>query len=87
MDQLDIIGEALRADKEMGKGKWVLRHEKTLQELIVGQTVTDFRGEVHTLIGGRPPHKASSQGFVYLQWEDTSAEYYAGVIGAKWCFE
>lgn len=44
------------------------------------QTLTDFRGEVHTLTGGDAPHHANSTGKVYTN----RGEFYPSVIGCKW---
>ena len=59
----------------------------TGKELRVGEVVHDFRNDAHILVDARPPHKPSSEGFVTLRSMDEHAfvaEYYAGVIDAKW---
>ena len=63
----------------MDKYNWALVDES---ETIImpGDTVTSFRGEIETVISGRPPHKPSSSGFV----NTTGGEYYAHVYGLKW---
>lgn len=52
---------------------------------IMGQTLTDFRGDTAVLTDARPPHKPSSSGFVYVRDEaGHSGEYYPSVFGLKW---
>lgn len=51
----------------------------------VGMKVKDFRGEEHTLVGWREPHKSSSTGRVYCKTEgkEYTNEWFPGVIGGK----
>lgn len=51
-----------------------------------GQQVIMSDGEIGRFTGGRPPHKPSSQGFVWVKFDaaDQACEYYASVIGGKW---
>lgn len=57
-------------------------------EVVEGQLMETFRGdEVRVCDGvGRPPHKPSSSGFVWISNPGGSMkqECYAGVIGCKW---
>jgi hypothetical protein len=48
--------------------------------LIRGQQYPDFRGEMHTITGGMPPHKPSSSGRIYTE----RGEYFPGVFNAEW---
>lgn len=52
----------------------------------LGKVYADFRGDEWVLEGGRPPHKPSSSGFVWVR--DTagrmSREFYPFVIGMTW---
>jgi hypothetical protein len=52
----------------------------TKKPLEIGQQVQDSRGEVHTIKGGRSPHKPSSTGRV---WTD-KGEFFPGVVNATW---
>ena len=59
----------------------------TRQQISTGAIVQDFRGQRWILEGGRPPHKPSSTGFVWVRSVDgrgLSREFYPSVIGAKW---
>ena len=59
---------------------WTLHH-KDGRPVAVGDVVTDFRGDKFTIVGGRPPHKSSSSGFVDV---GQGHEFYVGVFGLKW---
>lgn len=61
---------------------WTLVDQQTGSPLEKDQAVTTFRGETATLNGGRPPLCEASTGRVWIGsgW----AEFYPGVIGAKW---
>lgn len=51
----------------------------------IGEKYTTFRGLTVTLLEIREPHKPSSSGKVYLQFENGAVgEYYPNVIGGKW---
>lgn len=45
-----------------------------------GETVTDFRGETHTIVGGRAPHGPST-GRVFTAAQQ---EFYPSVLGLTW---
>lgn len=54
-----------------------------------GEVIADFRGDMAVVVGGRPPHKPGSSGFVHARYmtdEGLSGEceYYATVYGLKW---
>jgi len=59
---------------------WVLVHEQTNEEVNAGASVVSFRGEPAVVKGGRPPHKPSSTGRV---WVDCG-EFFPSVFGLKW---
>jgi len=62
--------------------EWELRWDSDAQEgVLKGTKAATFRGEVHTIIGGRAPHKPSSTGRV---WTADGREYYPGVFDMKW---
>ena len=64
-----------------------LINQTTGDPIRTGDTVHDFRGKRWILEGGKPPHKESSSGFVWLRSTDerrTSREFYPFVINAKW---
>ena len=56
-----------------------LVYEATGEAVYVG----DVRGE-ETITGGRAPHKPSSTGRVYIDFQGTKGEFFPGVVGAKW---
>lgn len=60
--------------------KWELVHETTYAPAKVGQVEKDFRGDVHTIMGGTPPHTPSSSGHV----ETDRGRFYASVCSLKW---
>lgn len=55
-----------------------------------GEEVESFRGDRMRLIGGKAPHKPSSEGKVFVEVLGDAktlqfrSEYYASVIGAEW---
>ena len=59
---------------------WVLVREGTHEEVMVGDTITNFRGNATVLKGGRPPHKAGSTGRVFTE----GAEYFPSVFDLAW---
>jgi hypothetical protein len=61
-------------------GAYILAH-KSGAICYRDEVVKDFRGEEHTLTGGRCPHKPSSSGFVYT---GDGYEYYPGVFDLQW---
>ena len=65
--------------EQIAQGNWVLINREGGRACI-GDRLVDFRGDVSTLTGGRPPHKPSSNGFV----ESNGFEYYAKVFGLEW---
>jgi hypothetical protein len=72
----------------------ILVDKTTEQPLKKGFKYKTFDGEQMLLVGGTPPHKESSTGFVTVALvvdpEDESMdirEYYAGVLNAKWIFD
>ena len=48
-----------------------------------GDTLLDFRGAVHVLQGGNPPHKPSSTGRIYTN----RGQFFPSVCGLKWINE
>jgi hypothetical protein len=66
--------------------KMKLVNEKTGEALLVGDTVTTFRGEVGTLTACSAPRHEGSSGRVYVKFSGGfgyEASYYPSVIGAK----
>lgn len=49
-----------------------------------GDTITDFRGDVYTVTGGAPPHKASSCGYVYTVFDGSEGCYYVNNFSIVW---
>lgn len=68
----------------MQVGQWTLVDEKTNSKINIGDLITSFRGEVRECLGGCPPHKPGSSGYVYV---NGNARYYVGVYGLKWILE
>lgn len=66
--------------------EWVLRTKNGTAH--VGSHYADFRGEMAKLVGGQPPHKPSSSGFVHVERVDgpvkSVIECYAGVFDMEW---
>ena len=60
-------------------GSWHLTLDG--KPVLAGTPYADFRGDTAIIIGGTPPHKSSSNGFVHTA---AGAEYYAGVFDMKW---
>ena len=61
---------------------WVLINE---YKEVLEFPFTVKRDEEHTtIVGGRPPHKASSTGFVRVDDDDFGMEYYAHCYNLKW---
>lgn len=55
------------------------------KQAFIGEKYTTFRGLTVTLLDMREPHKPSSSGKVYLQFENGAVgEYYPNVIGGVW---
>lgn len=61
---------------------WTLRDSAGLG-VNQGTTVADFRQSRHTVDGGEPPHKPSSQGLVYTG-KNAQGAYYPSVFGLRW---
>lgn len=50
-------------------------------------TVTDFRGDTAEIIGGRPPHRPGTSGYVWVITPDdelTMREFYPTVFDLRW---
>lgn len=60
---------------------WTLVHKETGKPVAMNEKVEDFRGDKDIVIGGRPPHKPSSTGHV---WVKGGGEFYPSVFGLKW---
>lgn len=67
--------------RKIKKDGWTLVYERTGKPVMEGEVVLDFRGEADTIMGGRPPHKPSSSGFV---WTQDGKECYPDVFDLKW---
>jgi len=66
---------------------WVLVHEETNKQAVLGSSLTSFRGEPTTLMGGMPPHKPASTGRVWVKDADSfpnAREFFPSVFGLKW---
>ena len=62
--------------------EWVLCWDTDLAEPVrKHSTAASYRGEVHTITGGRAPQHAGSTGRV---WTADGREYYPGVFDMKW---
>jgi hypothetical protein len=65
-----------------------LINEKTLEEVCIGDVVYTLRGESGILRSSDVPHKPSSTGRVYIEFNGTMfvgslREYFPSVIGCK----
>lgn len=87
-DLINLLEEAgANPDKEKAmtqaikKDGWALVHERTGKPVLERDVVLDFRGEADTIIGGRPPHKPSSSGFIHTA---DNREVYPSVFDLKW---
>ena len=61
--------------------EWVLIDKESNEPVLKNAKAASVRGEVHTITGGRAPHKPGSTGKV---WTSDNAEYYPGVFDMKW---
>lgn len=77
----------------MFKDGWVLVYKDTFTPAKVGEELKTSRDENVILDGGRPPHKSSSQGFIWVRPTETNGpdagytgtiEFYASVCGLRW---
>jgi hypothetical protein len=59
---------------------WTLQHADGTP-VCVGETLTTHRDETYVITGGRPPHKPSSTGRV---WVEGGGEYFPSVFNIKW---
>lgn len=66
--------------------EWVLIDMDDLLEVSVNEIVETFRGEEVMLTGGRPPHKPSSSGRIYVDHvnQGYSSEFFPSVCNLKW---
>lgn len=60
---------------------WVLTHVPTGMPVLANELMESFRGDQYRITGGRPPHKPSSEGFV---WTADNRELYPSVFECKW---
>lgn len=67
--------------KRITSGNWILI-DTNGQPVHEGQKVQDFRGDTHTIKGGRPPHTPASTGRVWFV--ETTQELYPSVVDLKW---
>jgi hypothetical protein len=66
----------------MKQDNWTLVHTSTNTPAVVGETITNFRGEQRVLSGGRPPQHDASSGRVWLA--HPNGEYFPNVFDMKW---
>ena len=65
--------------------EWVLCWDGDAAEPVLKNAkAASFRGEVHTITGGRAPHKPGSTGKVWTSNGHDEGEYYPGVFDMKW---
>lgn len=57
--------------------------KKTGKEILIGDDVTTFRGEIWKLRGFTPPKHPRSTGRITVESEGFTSEYYPGVIDAE----
>ena len=55
------------------------------REVVVGETVTDFRGDTATVTGWETPRSPASTGRLYVKAEDGWTQgYYPSVFDCEW---
>ena len=55
--------------------------------VVIGQIVTDFRGDKAIVTGWEEPDYPSSSGRIYVKWDEDqiwNSSYYPSVFGAEW---
>ena len=62
------------------KDGWILV-DNFGQQIEVGETRQDFRGDLDVILGGTPPHKPGSTGRVHVE---SGREYYPSVFNLLW---
>lgn len=62
----------------------ILKHKDTGAPVVIGDEVTDFRGEKATVIGWEEPKHSASTGRVYVAVGEGSQGYYPSVYGLYW---
>jgi len=67
--------------KAITHDNWTLVHSKTNEPVCIGDTLKTHRGDQYRITGGRPPHKPSSTGRV---WVEGGGEYFPTVFNLKW---
>ena len=60
---------------------WTLVYKESGLPVSAGDRHMSFRGNEATIFTGRPPHKPSSEGFVYTS---DSREFYPSVFSLAW---
>jgi hypothetical protein len=64
---------------------WTLIVANTGEPARIGTQYETGKGETVELMGGRPPHKPSSTGRVFVEaFDGHSHGYFPSVIGMKW---
>ena len=61
--------------------EWELRYKDSNERVAKGTKAATFRGEVHTIIGGRAPLHSGSTGRV---WTADGREYFPSVFDMQW---
>jgi hypothetical protein len=65
---------------------WVMRNDMTGDEILPGMVLFSNRDEA-AVVGdpiGRPPHKPSSSGRIYVKESGSDREYFPGVFNCTW---
>lgn len=65
--------------KTITKDDWTLTLDG--KPVVSYKPYATFRGDTCVIVGGRPPHKDGSEGFVYTE---AGQELYASVFDMKW---
>jgi hypothetical protein len=66
--------------KAITHDNWTLER-KDGTPVCIGETLTTHRDETYVITGGRPPHKPSSTGRV---WVEGGGEYFPSVFDLRW---
>lgn len=75
------VSEYKESIKKVEADGWTLVRSDSKIPVCLGDTLTDFRGHTAPLTGGRPPHKPSSTGRVYVE---PGLEFFPSVFGLEW---
>jgi len=68
---------------EIQKHGWILVEEESLEPIQLNSKHKCGNGEPYVVIGGNPPHKPSSSGFVWVRTKNDMREFYPVFFNMK----